>query len=71
MSGLREALGRQREAMRSLAESQANAGAWVDDQRQSLDRSCLEPLSADGRRLYDALRRASREIIAAERMVAE
>jgi len=68
---MREALSRQREAMRALAESQGNAGAWVDDQRRSLDRGCLEPLTADGRRLYDALQRASQEIIAAERMVAE
>jgi hypothetical protein len=71
MSELREALSRQREALLALAQSQANSGAWVDDQRRSVDKGCLDPLAADGRRLYDAMQRASQEILGAQRMVSE
>jgi L-serine deaminase len=70
MSEMREALNLQREALRALRESESRAAAWVDDQRHRLDKECLEPLAADGRRLQDAFQRASQEILAAERMVA-
>lgn len=71
MSELREALAHQREALHALTQSRANAGAWMDEQRRDLDRSCLDPLVADGRRLYDALRKAADEILAAQRMTGE
>jgi hypothetical protein len=71
MSAMREALSRQREALRGLAESRSRAGAWVDDQRHRLDKECLDPLTADGRQLQEALQQASQEILAAERLVAE
>jgi hypothetical protein len=70
MSELREALSQQRQALQALAQSQAGAGAWVDDQRRNLDKTCLEPLTADGKRLYDAMQQASQQILAAQRMVA-
>jgi hypothetical protein len=70
MSEMREALNLQREGLRALRESESRAGAWVDDQRHRVDKECLQPLTADGQRLHDALQRASQEILAAERMVA-
>jgi hypothetical protein len=70
MSELREALSLQREALQALAECQAKSGAWVDDQRRSLDSGCLEPLAADGRKLHEAMKRASQEILAAQATVA-
>lgn len=70
MSELREALGHQRLGLQALSQSQGNASAWVDDQRRSLDKGCLEPLAADGRRLYEAMKLASLEILAAQQAVA-
>jgi hypothetical protein len=71
MSELREALSRQREALAALRQSRADATAWVDDQRRSLDRGCLDPLEDDGRRLHEAMKKASEAILAAQGMVAE
>jgi len=71
MSELREALSRQREALAALRRSRADATAWVDDQRRSLDRECLDPLEHDGRRLHEAMKKASEAILAAQGMVAE
>ncbi len=70
MSELRQALTSQREALQALTHSRASAGAWVDDQRASLDKHCLDPLAADGRRLYEAMKHASQEILAAQRTLA-
>lgn len=71
MSELREALALQREALTALKSSRADATAWTDDQRVSLDKGCLDPLTTDGQRLYDAMKRISDEILSAQRMVAE
>jgi hypothetical protein len=71
MSVLRGATNAQREALHSLTESRESADAWVDDQRRRFDRECLDPLLVDGRRFQEALMGTAREIIAAERMLAE
>jgi hypothetical protein len=69
MSGLRDAIALQDGALSELQQSRTGSAAWADDQRHSLDRQCLDPLQADGRRLLDALRKAGHEIAAAEGMV--
>ena len=71
MSELREALALQREAIAALRSSRADAAAWADDQRISLDKGCLDPLTTDAHQLYDAMKRASDEILAAQRMVVD
>jgi hypothetical protein len=69
MSGLRDAIASLQRALADLQQSREASAAWSDPQRQSVDRQCLEPLAADGRRLLDALRKAAHEIAAAEAML--
>ena len=65
MSGLRDAIAVQQQALTDLSRSRASSSAWVDEQRASLDRNCLDPLATDGKRLLEALRKAAHEIAAA------
>jgi hypothetical protein len=63
---MRDAIALQERALADLRGSREASAAWSDDQRQSLDRQCLEPLEKDARLLLEALRDAGREITAAE-----
>lgn len=67
MSGLRDAIAAQQRAISDLRRSRDASAAWSDDQRQRLDKQCLEPLTSEGQRVLDALRKAAHEIAAAER----
>lgn len=69
MSGLRDAIALQQRALSELQQSRSSSTAWTDEQRQSLDRQCLDRLQSEGRHLLDALRTAAHEIAAAERML--
>ena len=69
MPGLRDAINLQQRSLSDLERSRNASTAWSDQQRQQLDRQCLEPLTADGRRLVAALRKAGHEIAAAEAMI--
>jgi hypothetical protein len=63
---MRDAIAQQQRALGDLERSRADSTAWSDDQRNSLDRNCLEPVMVDGRRLLDAFRKAGHEFAAAE-----
>jgi hypothetical protein len=68
MSGLRDAIAVQGRALAELEQTRQGSSAWSDDQRRSLDRNCLDPLTADGKALLESLRRAAREIADAQRI---
>ena len=70
MSGLRDAIAVQQQALGDLSRCRAASAAWADEQRVSLDRNCLDPVTADGKRLLDALRKAAHEIAAAQQLMA-
>lgn len=70
MSALEGAVREQQRALGELERCRAATEAWSDEQRLRLDRACLDPLAEDGRRLLEALRRAGRELSAAERELA-
>lgn len=70
MSGLRDAIVVQQQALSELARCRAGSSAWADEQRASLDRNCLDPVTADGKRLLEALHKAAREIDAAQQSLA-
>lgn len=67
--GLRSAIAQQQQALSELERARAGSAAWDDDQRRGLDRDCLDPLSVEGKRLVEALRKAAHEIAAAQGMV--
>jgi ribosomal protein S18 acetylase RimI-like enzyme len=56
-------------AIGDLRAAREAAAGWRDDQRETLDRSCLDPLEAQGRWLAQALMRAAAEIADAERLL--
>jgi hypothetical protein len=69
MAGLRDAIALQQAGLSDLQRSRDASAAWADDQRENLDRQCLDPLAAEGKRLLEALRTAGHEIAAAEGML--
>lgn len=66
MSGLRDAIAGQQRALSDLRRSREASAAWSDERRRRLDRQTLDPLTRDGERLLEALRKAAQEIAAAE-----
>jgi len=68
MSGLRDAIGMQQRALGELRQSRDASSAWSDEPRRRLDRQTLDPLTADGQRLLESLRKAAHELAAAEGM---
>jgi hypothetical protein len=70
MAALEEARRQIDDARRGLEQSRANAAAWSDAQRAQLDRSVLDPMTADVLRLSLALAYAARDIdLARQRLV--
>ena len=67
MNDLRDAIAVQQQALSDLSRCRAGSAAWADEQRMTLDRTCLDPVTADGKRLLDALRKAGHEIAAARK----
>jgi hypothetical protein len=69
MSGLRDAIALQQKAASELGQCRSNTAAWSDEQRQRLDRECLDPLAQRGQQMLERLRDAAREIAEAQRML--
>lgn len=69
MSGLRDAIALQQRALSDLQRSRDASVAWSDEQRQRLDRQTLEPLTSDGHRLLEELRKATHEVAVAAEML--
>jgi hypothetical protein len=66
MSALNQALALQQRSLAYFRQARTSTAAWSDAQREKLDRHSLDPLEADGQRLFEALRRAAQEISSAE-----
>lgn len=62
MAVLSEARALVGEARRALDEGRSRGEAWSDAQRSQLDRSVLDPVTADAQRLAAAMERAADEI---------
>lgn len=71
MAVFRDAINLQRRSLGELERARNESSAWADEQRLRLDRKCLDPLQADGRRLVDVLSKAARDLLDAERMLAQ
>jgi hypothetical protein len=68
MSGLRDAIGLQQRGLSELQQSREASSAWSDEPRRRLERQTLDPLTADGQRLLESMRKAAHELAAAEAM---
>ncbi len=66
---LGDAISRQQQALSGLRAGRSETAAWRDEQRDSLDRSRLDPLESDGQRLLEALQRTDAELARAEQLL--